>query len=97
MSSARCSSGGGDCRVSVVELVWPLTEIGKNTEKNKTRPTNAARQSTAHPLHFAAFECGFGIWRADMLETIAIILIVLWLLGVVSGYTMGNFICRRII
>ena len=27
-----------------------------------------------------------------MLETIAIILLVLWLLGVVSGYTMGNFI-----
>lgn len=27
-----------------------------------------------------------------MLETIAIILIVLWLIGVVSGYTMGNFI-----
>jgi hypothetical protein len=30
--------------------------------------------------------------RDGMLETIAIILIVLWLLGVVSGYTMGNFI-----
>jgi hypothetical protein len=28
----------------------------------------------------------------EMLETIAIILIVLWLLGMVSGYTMGNFI-----
>ena len=27
-----------------------------------------------------------------MLETIAIILMVLWLLGVVSGYTLGNFI-----
>ena len=27
-----------------------------------------------------------------MLETIAIILIVLWLLGVVNGYTLGNFI-----
>lgn len=27
-----------------------------------------------------------------MLETIAIILIVLWLLGMVSGNTMGNFI-----
>jgi len=27
-----------------------------------------------------------------MLETIAIILIVLWLLGLVSGNTMGNFI-----
>jgi uncharacterized membrane protein YjdF len=30
--------------------------------------------------------------RAFMLETIAIILIILWLLGMVSGYTMGNFI-----
>ena len=27
-----------------------------------------------------------------MLETIAIILIILWLLGLVSGYTLGNFI-----
>jgi hypothetical protein len=27
-----------------------------------------------------------------MLETIAIILIVLWLLGMVSGYTISNFI-----
>jgi uncharacterized membrane protein YjdF len=30
--------------------------------------------------------------RMSMLETIAIILIILWLLGMVSGYTMGNFI-----
>jgi uncharacterized membrane protein YjdF len=28
----------------------------------------------------------------EMLETIAIVLLVLWLLGVVSGYTLGNFI-----
>jgi hypothetical protein len=28
----------------------------------------------------------------DVLETIAIILIILWLLGMVSGYTLGNFI-----
>jgi hypothetical protein len=27
-----------------------------------------------------------------MLETIAIIMLVLWLLGMVSGYTLGNFI-----
>ena len=27
-----------------------------------------------------------------MLETIAIILVVLWLLGMVSAYTMGGFI-----
>ena len=37
-----------------------------------------------------------------MLETIAIVLIVLWLLGLVSSYTMGGFVhillvprCRR--
>jgi uncharacterized membrane protein YjdF len=30
--------------------------------------------------------------RVSMLETIAIILIILWLLGMVSGYTLGNFI-----
>jgi hypothetical protein len=27
-----------------------------------------------------------------MLETIAVILVVLWLLGMVSGYTIGSFI-----
>jgi len=27
-----------------------------------------------------------------MLETIAVILIVAWLLGMISGYTLGNFI-----
>ena len=32
------------------------------------------------------------IRREEMLETIAVILIVLWLLGMVSGYTLGNFI-----
>ena len=27
-----------------------------------------------------------------MLETIAVVLVVLWLLGIVSSYTMGGFI-----
>jgi hypothetical protein len=27
-----------------------------------------------------------------MLWTIAVVLVILWLLGLVSGYTMGNFI-----
>jgi hypothetical protein len=30
--------------------------------------------------------------EVHMLWTIAVILIILWLLGLVSGYTMGNFI-----
>ena len=45
-------------------------------------------------LHFQAgtARTGGGRWEDRMLETIAIILIVLWLLGMVSGYTLGNFI-----
>jgi hypothetical protein len=31
-------------------------------------------------------------WRTDMLWTIFVILIVMWLLGMVSSYTMGGFI-----
>ena len=27
-----------------------------------------------------------------MLYTLALVLIILWLLGLISGYTMGNFI-----
>jgi hypothetical protein len=30
--------------------------------------------------------------EGKMLFTIAVILLVLWLLGLVSGYTLGNFI-----
>ena len=34
----------------------------------------------------------YGRQEARMLFTIAVILLVLWLLGLVSGYTLGNFI-----
>ena len=46
-------------------------------------------------LHFQTEDCPHcsdGRVGGRMLETIAIILIVLWLLGMVSGYTLGNFI-----
>jgi hypothetical protein len=36
--------------------------------------------------------CSDELKEHSMLETIAILLIVLWLLGLVSGYTMGSFI-----
>jgi hypothetical protein len=68
--------------------------IGEKAMKNQATPAKAAQPRTAHRLQFPVSERGFGFgnWRTDMLETIAIILIVLWLLGVVSGYTLGNFI-----
>jgi Family of unknown function (DUF5670) len=31
-------------------------------------------------------------WRNEMLETIAIVLVVMWVLGLVTSYTMGGFI-----
>jgi hypothetical protein len=31
-------------------------------------------------------------WETDVLYTIAIVLLVLWLLGLVSSFTMGGFI-----
>jgi len=34
----------------------------------------------------------YGMRRTKMLWTIAVILIVLWLLGLVSSYTLGGFI-----
>lgn len=40
----------------------------------------------AHPLHNAASE------GDAMLYTIAVILLILWLLGLVGGYTIGAFI-----
>jgi hypothetical protein len=41
----------------------------------------------------SGFLVGF-VWKKEqkMLESIAVILIVLWLLGIVSSYTMGGFI-----
>jgi uncharacterized protein DUF5670 len=36
--------------------------------------------------------CCIEVEEGQMLFTIAVILLVLWLLGMVSGYTVGNFI-----
>jgi hypothetical protein len=44
-----------------------------------------SRVPTAHAVLHARQE-------EPMLFTIAVILLVLWLLGLVSGYTLGNFI-----
>ena len=31
-------------------------------------------------------------WETLMLETIAVVLVILWILGLVSSYTLGGFI-----
>src|SRR5438093_1465445 len=86
-SATRCSCGRAAC---------PDVDCA-HTRASGT--VSAARSSTAITADLARAwrapmlqSMNRGDWRDGMLETIAIILIVLWLLGLVSGYTMGNFI-----
>jgi hypothetical protein len=44
------------------------------------------------PWHAACFPEDRITWRYSMLWTIFLVLIVLWMLGVVSSYTLGGFI-----
>jgi hypothetical protein len=48
--------------------------------------------SAAEPTTGAVRLVLIGRQEGMMLFTIAVILLVLWLLGLVSGYTLGNFI-----
>ena len=65
-----------------------------------TRDVIAASAPLARMLRNAAIEAveatRFEVWRsgkeAKMLWTIFVVLLVLWLLGMVTSYTMGGFI-----
>jgi hypothetical protein len=78
-------------RVAAVALRRPLQSRRVNATValllQPRRPGPGRQNSLTGPPRRRA---RMGEW--NMLETIAIILIVLWLLGMVSGYTMGNFI-----
>src|SRR6476660_3918721 len=56
-------------------------------DKTKTESGNAA-PTLKHWLEGS--RCG--IWRRSMLWTIFVLLMILWLLGMVSSYTLGGFI-----
>ena len=46
-----------------------------------------------NPVHSLLYECRSCRWKGRaVLYTIALVLFVLWLLGLVSGYTIGAFI-----
>jgi hypothetical protein len=52
-----------------------------------TPPRNGIRYPHISPRPWTA-----GNWEETMLWTIFVVLLVLWLLGVVSSYTLGGFI-----
>jgi uncharacterized protein DUF5670 len=71
-------------------MVWAKTgDAAQHTAavNRATRHLAVLMLQPTSPRHSNRCEEGL-----DVLETIAIILIVLWLLGMVSGYTLGNFI-----
>ena len=70
----------------------PLVVSPSNHELITLRQAQGERIESALPLHFVSPRARTEQLEGVMLETIAVILIVLWLLGLVSGYTMGNFI-----
>jgi hypothetical protein len=78
---------------------WPLTETFPYA-KNQRCPQKLAKTETAYSLlnsaaiAFVPTKLGRGRQKEEeeMLWTIFVILLVLWLLGVVSSYTVGGFI-----
>ncbi|MDO9386252.1 MAG: lmo0937 family membrane protein [Thiobacillus sp.] len=65
---------------------WPILKAVDLQSVKMTGKPNVSKRvgSSGYILYFIGSE--------KMLGTIAIILIVLWLLGMVSAYTMGGFI-----
>jgi uncharacterized membrane protein YjdF len=72
-----------------------VRKIAANVCSRTDKPATADTEGlVAHRLLNGPVSALIGVRqrRRTMLETIAVILIILWLLGMVSGYTLGNFI-----
>src|SRR5262245_49216741 len=75
-----------------------IFNLQSNIQFSNIQSQECRRVSQAFRLQCALPDGPAGLPSLDlegcraMLETIAIILLVLWFLGMVSGYTLGNFI-----
>jgi hypothetical protein len=58
----------------------------------RTRGGDGVSLAMCHVASVPCIVAGRHMKGSDMLETIAVILIVLWLLGMVTSYTVGSFI-----
>jgi hypothetical protein len=63
-----------------------------NDPQYVTRHPERAYSRAAGTIFVRYAPCSIEPQEGKMLFTIAVILLVLWLLGLVSGYTLGNFI-----
>ena len=69
-----------------------MAEENTTLQRNVARPTRVTNAVLKLQPSVISRRHWPGRGDEGMLETIAIILIILWLLGMVSGYTLGNFI-----
>src|SRR5439155_358761 len=82
LASQPGTPGQDDC---VPRFLHPETGGGDGELASRRQIGVAKRGGAAVAREWTA-------WRHRMLGSLALILIVLWLLGVVSGSTLGNFI-----
>jgi hypothetical protein len=85
----RCAPAEPGARARIARPIIDLSRVAPLLQLYRLEMCGLPRQAD---LDRSAVPSNGKDWSVRMLETIAIILIVLWLLGVVSGYTLGNFI-----
>src|SRR5687767_6776704 len=87
-ASRTIHRGQGASPAVVTRQRWNMSRGRRTCAPRRDNITSERRDFARHGL------CSYKADRRgnDMLFTIAVILLVLWLLGLVSGYTMGNFI-----
>jgi len=67
--------------------------VRQRTERLSKEADRCDRENGIYSVAWAGFRLYSAFFRSKkMLETIAILLIVLWVLGLVTSYTMGGFI-----
>ena len=67
--------------------------VPRHVARNAARaPCVCCRTDRTDPQRPFCVPCRFRIEDSDVLETIAIVLLILWALGLVSSYSMGGLI-----
>ena len=70
-----------------------MRRAARHMARNAARaPCVCCRTDRTDPQRPFCASCRFTIEDSDVLETIAIVLLILWALGLVSSYSMGGLI-----
>jgi hypothetical protein len=70
---------------------WPPHRPGQNADATERVPPSLASILFAD-INKSGGNSGYGKRRRNMLETIIVVLVILWLLGLVTSHTMGGLL-----